>query len=158
LNRDDAAAHPSQPVAEAPVQPPRHVVIVGFGLAGRAVVNQVIDQGVSYTVIEHNAEVVGRCLPGGLHIIQGDARDPGVLREAGIERATDVAITVPDDAMTLAVLEQARKLTATARIIARCTFVSGGMEAIQRGADDTVIAEQVVAQEFGRAIGVALER
>ena len=136
----------------------RHVIVVGFGLAGRAVANGVIDRGASYTVIENNAEVVERCLPGGLHIIQGDARDPGVLREAGIERATDVAVTVPNDQMSLAVVEQARKLNRTARIIARCTFVSGGMEAARLGADDTVIAEHVVAQEFARMIGVALER
>jgi hypothetical protein len=32
------------------------------------------------------------------------------------------------------------------------------MEATRVGADETVIAEQVVAAEFGRAINVALER
>ena len=136
----------------------RHVIVVGFGLAGRAAVNNVIELGISYTVIESNDEVVDRCLAGGLHIIRGDARDADVLRQAGIDRATDVAVTVPDDAITLAVVEQARKLSPTARIIARCTFVSGGMEATRLGADDTVIAEQVVATEFGRAITAALER
>jgi monovalent cation:H+ antiporter-2, CPA2 family len=136
----------------------RHVIVIGFGLAGRAAVNSVIEQGISYTVIESNPEVVERCIPGGLHIIRGDARDADVLRQAGIDRATDVAVTVPNDAMTLAVVEQARRLSATARIIARCTFVSGGMEATRVGADDTVIAEQVVATEFGRAILAALER
>ena len=136
----------------------RHVIIVGFGLSGRAVVNQIIEQDISYAVIESNAEVVDRCIPGGLHILRGDARDAAVLREAGIDRATEVAVTVPNDEMTLAVVEQARALNATARIIARCTFVSGGMEAMQRGADDTVIAEQVVAAEFGRMIAAALER
>ena len=38
------------------------------------------------------------------------------------------------------------------RIIARATFVSGGMEATKRGADDVVVAEQVVAEQFARAI------
>lgn len=136
----------------------RHVIIVGFGLSGRAAVNTIIEQGISYTVIEENSEVVARCLPGGLNIIRGDARDADVLRQAGINRATDVAVTIPSDEMTLAVVEQARKLSATARIIARCTFVSGGMEATQRGADDTIIAEHVVAQEFGRVIALALLR
>ena len=149
----------SVPAAAAPAAPiERHVIVVGFGLAGRAAVNSIIEQGISYTVIESNPEVVERCIPGGLHIIRGDARDADVLRHAGIHRATDVAVTVPNDAMTLAVVEQARKLSATARIIARCTFVSGGMEATRVGADETVIAEQVVATEFGRVITAALER
>ena len=154
----DAPAAPAGSPAAADAADRRHVVVVGFGLAGRAVVNHVIEQHVSYTVIESNDEVVQRCLPGGLHIIRGDARDPLTLRLAGIERATDVAVTIPDDDATLAVVGQARQLNATARIIARCTFVSGGMEAARLGADDTVIAEQVVATEFGRAILNALER
>ena len=153
---DIAGKEATGPRAAATVE--RHVIIIGFGLSGRAAVNTAIEQGVSYTVIENNAEVVERCLPGGLHIIRGDAREENVLRQAGIERATDVAVTVPNEEMALAVVEQARKMNPTARIIARLTFVSGGMEAARRGADDTVIAEQVVATEFGRMITVALER
>ncbi|MEA2710749.1 MAG: trk/ktr system potassium uptake protein [Phycisphaerales bacterium] len=152
------AARGARDVGSARATVERHVIVVGFGLAGRAAVNSIIEQGISYTVIESNPEVVDRCIPGGLHIIRGDARDPEILRQAGIDRATDIAVTVPNDEMTLAVVEQARKLSATARIIARCTFVSGGMEATQRGADDTVIAEQVVAQEFGRVMGAVLEK
>jgi voltage-gated potassium channel Kch len=134
----------------------RHVVIIGFGLSGRAAVNAAIAQGVSYTVVEANRVTVERCAPGGLHIIEGDARNAAVLRAAGIERATEVAVTVPDDSVTLDVVQQARALNPAARIIARCAFVSGGMEAHRRGADETVIAEQVVAAEFGRVIGAVL--
>ena len=154
----DAVA--GQQVVSKPPSPadgrPRHVIIVGFGLSGRSVVNNVIEQGVSYTVIETNPVTVNRCLPGGLNIIQGDARKPDVLRRAGIERATDVAVTMPNDSIVLEIVQQARLMNPTARIIARCTFVSGGMEAHRRGADETVISEQVVATEFGRAINAAL--
>jgi CPA2 family monovalent cation:H+ antiporter-2 len=134
-----------------------HVIIVGFGLSGRSVVNHVIGRGVSYTVIEMNHTTVERTSQGGLHIIEGDARDPQVLSRAGIERATQVAVTVPDDQTTLEVVGQARRLNPSARIIARCAFVSGGMEAHRRGADETVIAEQVVANEFARSIDAALD-
>jgi voltage-gated potassium channel Kch len=134
----------------------RHVIIVGFGLSGRSAVNHGSEQGASYTVIETNADVVDRCTLGGLRIIVGDARDPSVLREAGIERATDVAITVPNDEITLEVLDQARLLNPAARIIARCTFVSSGMEATRRGADETIVAEQVVATEFGKVIAARI--
>jgi CPA2 family monovalent cation:H+ antiporter-2 len=136
----------------------RHVIIIGFGLSGRSVVNNVIERGESYAVIEANPAVVERCALTGLNIINGDARQPEILREAGIDRAAVVAVTVPNDAAALDVVEIARGLNPTVRIIARCTFVSGGMEAARRGADDTVIAEQVVATEFGRAILTALDR
>ncbi|MEO6436902.1 MAG: NAD-binding protein, partial [Tepidisphaeraceae bacterium] len=110
-----------------------------------------------YTVVETNPITVNRCTPGGLNIIQGDARRPDVLRRAGIDRATDLAVTIPNDAIALEVVDQARHMSPTVRIIARCTFVSGGMEATRRGADETVIAEQVVAAEFGRVMAAALE-
>jgi CPA2 family monovalent cation:H+ antiporter-2 len=148
-----------QQVAPSPAaDKARHVIIVGFGLSGRSVVNNVIDAGISYTVIETNPVTVTRCMPGGLNIIEGDARKPDVLRRAGIDRATDVAITMPNDSIVLEIVEQARVMNPSARIIARCTFVSGGMEAQKKGADETVIAEQVVATEFGRAITTALTR
>jgi voltage-gated potassium channel Kch len=69
-----------------------------------------------------------------------------------------LAITVPNDTIALEVVDQARHMNPSVRIIARCTFVSGGIEAARRGADETVISEQVVAAEFGRAIAAALER
>jgi voltage-gated potassium channel Kch len=130
----------------------QHVIIAGFGLSGRASANVLLAKGVSICVIEKNMVTVERCQAGGLQIIGGDASDPQVLKEAGIERATDVVVTIPQDALTLKVVEQARKMNATAHIVARCTFVSGGMEAVRKGANEVVVAEQVVAAEFGRVV------
>jgi hypothetical protein len=42
------------------------------------------------------------------------------------------------------------------KIIARCTSDPGGLEATRRGADEVVIAEQVVATEFGRMMNAAI--
>jgi voltage-gated potassium channel Kch len=109
-------------------------------------------KGVSICVIEQNQVTVERCQLGGLQIIGGDATDPEVLKAAGIERATEMAVTIPDDAMSLRVVEQARKMNASMHIVARCTFVSGGMEAVRKGANEVVVAEQVVAAEFGRVM------
>jgi voltage-gated potassium channel Kch len=163
VNKDAAAE--DQQVAPPPAVgdasgngTPRHVIIVGFGLSGRTAANAVIEHGISYCVIETNEETVQRCERGGLHSLFGDARAPEIVRQAGRERATDVTVTVPADQITLEVVEQARKLNSTAKIIARCTFVSGGIEAHRRGADDVVIAEQVVATEFGRVVGAAIVR
>jgi monovalent cation:H+ antiporter-2, CPA2 family len=134
----------------------RHVIVIGFGLSGRAVANAAEDANVSVSVIEMNMDTVTRCTRAGLNIIHGDARDPDILRHAGIDVATHIAVTVPNDEMALAVVERARVMAPNARIVARCTFVSGGMEATQRGADEVVIAEQVVAKEFGQVMSAAI--
>jgi CPA2 family monovalent cation:H+ antiporter-2 len=134
----------------------KHVIVVGFGLSGRAVANAAEGQSVSVAVIEVNPDTVTRCTKGGLNIILGDARDPDVLRHAGIDVATHIAVTVPNDEMTLAVVEQARKMAPNAKIIARTTFVSGGMNAARKGADEVVIVEQIVATEFGNVMSKEL--
>ena len=68
MNRDAApgaaedSSSASQPVAEAPgALSVRHVIVVGFGVAGRSVVNSVIERNVSYTVVETNTATVSRC-------------------------------------------------------------------------------------------------
>src|SRR4051812_26487548 len=101
----------SEPVATTPapgVIP--HVIIVGFGLSGRAALNEIIEQNISYAVIESNPETVSRCTKGGVNIIRGDARHPAILRQAGIDRATDVMVTLPNDQATLEIVQEARRI------------------------------------------------
>ncbi len=137
---------------------PRHVIICGFGLSGRSSANMLLEKCVSICVIEKNQDTVQRCQKGGLQIIQGDATDPEVLRQAGIDRATEIAVTIPEDEFTLRVIDAVRALNPSVHIIARCTFVSGGMEAHRRGANEVVVAEQIVANEFGRVMRDLLPR
>jgi voltage-gated potassium channel len=131
---------------------PRRVIVAGYGIPGRFVAEYCDKHAIPYVVIERNPTIVLRCQSAGTRIIEGDSRDAQTLRDAGIEESTDIAITLPDDLAVLETLETARRLNRSIRIIARATFVSGGMEAAKRGADDVVVAEQVVAEGFVRTI------
>ena len=135
---------------------PRRVIIAGYGIPGRFVAEFCDRHGIKYVVIERNPTIVLRCQRAGTLIIEGDSRDSAVLRDAGIAESTDIAITLPDDIAVLDTIATARRLNPSIRIIARATFVSGGMEAAKRGADDVVVAEQVVAEEFARHIEKAM--
>jgi Trk K+ transport system NAD-binding subunit len=55
----------------------------------------------------------------GVRIIQGDARDPALLVEAGIERAYAVAAVVSDDLTNLQVALDARKLRPDVHLVLR---------------------------------------
>jgi voltage-gated potassium channel Kch len=136
--------------------PSRRVIIAGYGIPGRFVAEFCDRQGVKFVVIERNPTIVLRCQRAGTLIIEGDSRDAQTLRDAGIDESTDIAITLPDDLAVLDTIATARRLKPSIRIIARATFVSGGMEATRRGADDVVVAEQVVAEEFARQIEKAM--
>jgi len=122
-----------------------HVVVAGYGVPGRVVGEFLTAHQISYCVIELNAQVVHRC-EHQVPIIEGDVTNESVLRRAGIERCSMFAITVPSDPAV------ARRLNPTVPIMARCRFISTGMEARRRGANQVVIEEQAVAEHFLRAL------
>ena len=125
-----------------------HVIVAGFGVPGRAVVEMLHEAGVSYCIIELNRTTVERCEKFGEHIIEGDVGVAETLRLAGIERATMVVIAIPNEQAALAGTRLARSLNPTARIITRCHFISKGLEAKLAGADEVVVEEQIVAAEL----------
>jgi CPA2 family monovalent cation:H+ antiporter-2 len=102
----------------------------------------------SFCVIEQNDETVGRCRKSGLCMVEGNAGDPAVLRKAGLDRAVLFACTVPNDAAMYEAVAEARRLNPRVRILARCRYVSSGIEATRRGADEVVVEEHVVAHAF----------
>jgi len=130
-----------------------HVIVAGYGIPGRAVGELLKARKTQYCVIELNAAVVQRCehvVP----IIEGDVTDEQVLRRAGVERCSLLALTVPGDAAVLQAIQIARRMNPKVPIIARCRFISSGMEAHRKGANQVVIEEQVVADEFVRLLNL----
>ena len=129
-----------------------HAIIAGFGVPGRVVADWLAQHHVPYVVIERNPSVVERCGRVGVPIIGGDVREESSLTRAGIAAASLLAITIPDEPTVLQAVEAAYKLNPNLRMLARCTFISGGLEAARRGATETVVAEEVVAREFVRLL------
>lgn len=127
-----------------------HAIIAGFGIPGRVIADALSNRGIPFCVIELNADTVRRCSRGGVRIFSGDAATEPVLRMAGIERAILFAATMPNDHAVIESVALARQLNPTIYILARLEYVSNGLKARRRGADEVVIAEQVVAQAFGK--------
>ena len=128
------------------------IIIAGFGLPGRSVAKALDAQGKRYCVIELNAQTVQRCATSGVRIIGGDARSPEILKDAGIEGAKLLVVAVPDEEASLEIVRVAKGMNPGVRIIARCVFTSGGLKALQAGASEVVVAEQVVAEHLMRVV------
>jgi len=138
---------PTQPVSCGP-QSNHFAVVAGYGLPGRSLVESLSHRGIEYRVIELNPRACQRASAGGVNIVIGDASDPAILREAGVERATLVALMVPSDEVVLRAISQIRAMNPSVHIIARCAYTSNGLEALRRGANQTIVAEQLVAKEI----------
>ena len=131
---------------------PFEIIIAGFGLPGRSVARTLDNQKKNYCVIEMNPATVDNCAAAGVHIIAGDAKEPEVLRRAGVDTARMLVVAVPNDESALAILHAAKALNPSLRIIVRCAFTSTGFKALQAGASEVVIAEQVVAERLSQAV------
>jgi voltage-gated potassium channel Kch len=128
------------------------IIIAGFGLPGRSVARAMAVQKKSYCVIEMNTKTVESCIAAGMPMIAGDAKEPEVLRQAGIESARVLVVAVPNDEAALDILLAAKAINPDLRVIVRCAFTSAGFKALQAGASEVVIAEQVVAEHLTRAV------
>lgn len=125
-----------------------HVIIVGFGLAGRCVADLLDSAKLSYTVVERNHTTVETQSALGRKIVEGDATEAETLIAAGLHTATIVALTIPDEDAVLKATVLARRLRPDVYIIARTNYSSKGMQALQLGADEVIKAEQAVALQF----------
>jgi CPA2 family monovalent cation:H+ antiporter-2 len=125
----------------------RHTIIAGYGIPGRAVAEAMKAAGTSYCVIELNPTTVHRCELGNVPIIEGDCRSPEILVQARIAEADLFVIVIPDEKAAIEATVQAKRLNPNIRILTRCHYTSAGIIARASGADDVIVAEQVVAQE-----------
>jgi monovalent cation:H+ antiporter-2, CPA2 family len=135
-----------------------HAIIAGFGVPGRAVADVLAANGVEFCVVELNPNTVERCSHIGVHIIAGDVCNEETLRRAGVDRSTLLVLAVPNDNAVLEAVSVARRLNPTLHILARCRFISAGMEAHRRGASEVIIEEQAVASEMTRLLEAGLAR
>ncbi len=124
------------------------VIVAGFGLAGRWVADIFDRHNFDYVIVDSNPNTVETQEKLGRRVVHGDIADEQVLRRAGIERASILALTVPDEQAVLRATELARRLKPDIYIVARTTHSSAGMEAARLGADEVVKAEQAVARQI----------
>jgi monovalent cation:H+ antiporter-2, CPA2 family len=124
----------------------RAAIIAGFGPVGRAVADVLQREDVSITVIELNPRTVERQVTIGRRVVYGDASNPEVLEAAGLATCDLFILALPDEDATLRACQTARKLRGDIFISARVTALSKAIQAMQLGADHTVIDELATAE------------
>lgn len=94
------------------------VIIIGSGRIGSATAEALESRGVRYRVIEQDAD---RVKNPDITIV-GNAADPEILKQAGIETTPTVIITTNDDDTNLYLTLLCRDTNPDVEIIARCTL------------------------------------
>jgi len=99
-----------------------HIVVVGFGPAGRAVANRMLQSGSTVVVVDLNPRSVKTAREAGMRAVVGDASSPELLRQVSIDTAEALVITLPDHYLTMAVIVEARTLSPKLTIIVRARY------------------------------------
>ncbi|WP_254768990.1 potassium channel family protein [Salinilacihabitans rarus] len=113
----------------APVRPfaPRQAIVAGFGQTGAAAYAVLEPTGTEITVLDREAgEEVD---------VVGDARDPDVLTEAGIEGASALLLGLGDDTTAVFATLIARDLNPDVEIVVRANDESNVRRLYRAGAD-----------------------
>ena len=115
-----------------------HVIVVGFGRVGRAVVRGVVNERRPCIVIDREAAVADAITAVGVVCLIGDASEEVTLLEAGIERAEAIVVAAHDDATNLVVVLTARALNPKLRIVARVNEPAWYDRICRAGADSAL--------------------
>lgn len=129
-----------------------HVIIAGYGVGGRFIAEYLQAHDVHFVIVEMNSNTCSAQRELGIDALEGDISEEETLRRAGIETASVLALAIPDERAAVRATEIANAIRPDIHIIVATRYTSAGLQALRKGADEVIVAEQAVAHEFYRRI------
>lgn len=129
-----------------------HTIICGFGRVGQMLAAELAAVAHPFVVIETNENRLEKIDQHGYLRVDGDATQESALKAAGIERAANIAVVIPSDAVNVFITLSARTLNADLEIIARGLAVTTEAKLRQAGANRVIMAEHIGAERIAGLI------
>ncbi|MBZ0273878.1 cation:proton antiporter [bacterium] len=129
-----------------------HVVIVGYGLAGRHLATTLRRARTPYLLYELNAETVRRARREGEPIHYGDITSPETIHKAGAERARAVVLLINDPQAARRAIHAIRHHAPKTPIFARARYAVEAEHLSAMGASEVVIEEVEGAHAVARLL------
>lgn len=121
----------------------KRVIVIGYGPAGRTVVNKLRATGIPFVVLETNPNTVALCRVE-IPIELGDATRTEVLQHAGAGASIAIIVTVPDPNACRVIVGVAQRLAPGVPIVARLRYHQFAQDLARAGADRVVDEEYTV--------------
>jgi CPA2 family monovalent cation:H+ antiporter-2 len=139
-----------------------HVLLCGYGIAGRDVAYALNEEQVPVVVIDMSPRHVKLAREAGLSALYGDAANGEVLKKAGIERAKAVILSSGDQTALAEIIKLIERMNPEVSLIVRTRFERDVSRLYELGADLVVMEELEVSLELTRAalghLGVEKEK
>lgn len=126
-------------------QPPAairdHVVLVGYGVAGRVVARALADAGVPFLVLELNAETVRAASEAGEPVYYADAAHPEALRHARLPEARALVLLINDPDAVNRIVAAANECAPHVPVLVRTRYLADRSALSALGATEIVVDE-----------------
>jgi CPA2 family monovalent cation:H+ antiporter-2 len=143
LDRRTRRAPASEGPAEGGVS--GHVLVIGYGLAGRNLARVLQAIGIPWLAVDANpASSEEARARDETRVVYGDATRPALLERLGVRSARAVVVAITDPLATRRIVSIVRRLNPGARLIARTRYVQD-VDALQVLGASTVVAEELEA-------------
>ncbi|MDX1439097.1 MAG: cation:proton antiporter [Rubricoccaceae bacterium] len=119
-----------------------HVIIAGYGVAGRRLGSVLKERNIPFIVVEMNPTAIREMHNKGIRAVYGDASRPHILEAAGIETAKLCLVVINDPGIAPRIVQQARYLNPTLQTIVRTRYM-GDMKHLQKIGADIVVPEEL---------------
>ena len=140
--------------AKAVVKLEDHVIVVGYGPAGRRLVRVLKEAGIPFVVVELNPSSVKEMRQEGIAVIYGDAARVHILEQAGVHRAKLCVVAINDEDAVAGIVRLAHYQNPTLQIIARTRFLHRAERLHDAGADIVVPEElETSVRIFSHVLG-----
>ncbi len=123
-------------------KPQQHVIIVGYGLAGREAARALERCGIPHIVLELNAEIVRQAKIQRQPVFYGDATSEEALGHAHLSSARLLVLMMDDPKAAQRVVDTAKRVAPEVPVLMRTRYLREKQGLIALGAAD-VVAEEV---------------
>lgn len=127
----------------------RKAVVVGYGPVGETITDIFKRANIHPVIIDMNVDTIAFLHENGIEAVFGDASKADILKAAGIEQASYLAITPPDLASRLPVASTARNLNENVTIYSRAHYIK------ERAMLEKMGVSKVCCEEVEAAISIA---
>ena len=129
-----------------------HTIICGFGKGGPIMANQFAEQKRRFVIVELDPNQFQLAVDLGYLAVNADATDEATLKLVRIQSANSIVVCLPTDAENVFITLSARNLCPEIRIVAQAEHESSSLKLRQAGADEVVMAHQMVANYMSRLV------
>ena len=138
--------------AEESTAPSGHVIVIGYGPAGREVARTARVAGYEPCILDMNPASVRHAREEGMMAEIGDGTSREILEHLHASDAAAFVVTVPDPGAAIATIHQIRTLNRDAVVVARGRYAWRIAEMEAAGADHVINEESTVGTLLGATV------